>query len=237
MSPRGSKNSGMETWTPAGRIKFGMRRARLDSAADLGRQAGVNVTTMRAYVNGTRNPPLDVAIEIGRALNISGQWIFNGKGKATDPNPAYVPSPNARDPRPIAGDFSTETIPVYGTGMGGSDGRFELNGQVIDRIAAPPGLRGAKDAYALYVVGDSMEPRYYEGETVFVHPGKPVRQGDFVVVHLNPKQDGEPYAGLIKRFVSRSLGKVVVEQFNPHRIIELDASSVGRIHRIVLSGE
>lgn len=227
----------MDSTTPSDRINAAMKATGLDNAAELGRRAGVNPTTMRAYVNGTRTPPLDIAIEIGRVLNVSGRWIFDGRGKQTDTNPAYVPEPNARDPRPVPPDFSRETLPVYGTAMGGDDGRFELNGQEVDRIAAPPGLRGTKDAYAVYVVGDSMAPRYEEGETVYVHPGKPVRQGDYVVLQLNPKSDGEPYAGQIKKFVSKSAGKVVVEQFNPPRRIEYPASEIGRIHRIVLSGE
>jgi phage repressor protein C with HTH and peptisase S24 domain len=219
------------------RIMRAMREAGVTSAAELGRLSGINETTARSYANGTRKPPLDVALEIGRALNVSGRWIFDGTGKPSDANPAYVPTPNARDPRPIDADARGALLPVYGVAMGGDDGKFELNGQTVDRIAAPPGLRGATDAYAVYVVGESMEPRYYAGETVYVHPGKPVRKGDFVVVQLNPKSDGEPYAGLIKRLVAHSDVKVVVEQFNPPRRIEFDRSQVGAIHRIVLSGE
>src|SRR5262249_26816986 len=61
-------------------------------------------------------------------------------------------------------------IPVYGHAMGGKDGEFVLNGNQVSEVLAPPNLSHVPDAYAVYVVGDSMEPRYFAGETVFVNP-------------------------------------------------------------------
>ena len=61
-------------------------------------------------------------------------------------------------------------IPLYGQAVGGSDGQFPLNGSLITEIAAPPSLAGVAGAYAVMVVGTSMEPRYFAGEAVFVNP-------------------------------------------------------------------
>src|SRR5215471_12365645 len=58
-------------------------------------------------------------------------------------------------------------IPAYGQAVGGKDGEFILNGNRIVDVLAPPSLQGVPDAYAVYVVGDSMEPRYFAGEAVF----------------------------------------------------------------------
>ena len=41
-----------------------------------------------------------------------------------------------------------------------------LNGNQASEVLAPSTLAGVPGAYAVYVVGDSMEPRYFEGETV-----------------------------------------------------------------------
>lgn len=236
---------------PYQRIRLAMSDARLTNAADLARATGINPVTMRSYVNGLRKPPLDACLEIGAALRVNGRWLFDGSQKmhdgvgAASSRPALTEAlggrpaivPNARDPRPIPPDYSGETLPVYGSAMGGPDGRFEHNGQIIDRVAAPPGLRGTKDAYAIYVVGESMVPRYEEGEAVYVHPGKPPRSGDYIVLQLKPKVDGDPYEGLVKRLVSRGASKIVVEQFNPPMTIEFAANEVRAIHKIVLSGE
>lgn len=149
---------------------------------------------------------------------------------------ALAREPNASAPRPVPADFSGETIPIYGSAMGGPDGRFEHNGTAVDRVAPPPGLRGTKDAYAVFVIGTSMEPRYHEGETVYVHPGRPARPGDYVVLQLKPKVDGDPYEGLVKRLVRRGT-KIVVSQYNPEIEIEFTENEVLAIHKIVFSGE
>src|SRR5262249_44100415 len=61
-------------------------------------------------------------------------------------------------------------IPVYGHALGGKDGGFILSGNRVSEVLAPPNLAHVPDAYAVYVVGESMEPRYFAGETVFVNP-------------------------------------------------------------------
>lgn len=56
-------------------------------------------------------------------------------------------------------------IPVYhgATGEGGA----------VDWVERHPMQKSCKDAYAFYVVSGSYEPRYYSGELVYIHPGKP----------------------------------------------------------------
>ena len=68
---------------------------------------------------------------------------------------------------------SVALIPVYGHALGGKDGEFILNGNQVFEVSAPPGLWHIPDAYAVYGVGESMEPRYFAGETVFVNPRLP----------------------------------------------------------------
>src|SRR5215475_8364006 len=78
----------------------------------------------------------------------------------------------------------TTWIPVYGHAMGGKDGEFILSGNEVSEVIAPPSLSHIPDAYAVYVVGDSMEPRYFAGETVFVNPRLPISRGSFVVAQI-----------------------------------------------------
>ena len=59
----------------------------------------------------------------------------------------------------------------------GPDGWSLWNGDMIDIVPPPASLAGVPNAYAVYVVGASMEPRYYQGELVMIHPGKPVTAG------------------------------------------------------------
>ena len=101
----------------------------------------------------------------------------------------------------------------------------------------PPNLAGAALAYAVYVVGDSMEPRYHSGELVYVHPGRPVDVGAYVLVQVKPKEDGDAPRAVVKRLLRRSATKVTLEQFNPKKTIELKTSDILSMHRVVGSGE
>src|SRR5262249_59381473 len=111
-----------------------------------------------------------------------------------------------------AGRGSLPASPACGPGVGGKEGEFILNGTRIADLLAPPSLQGVPDAYAVYVVGDSMEPRYFAGEAVFVNPRLPVRRGDFVVAQI-AADEGEPPHAYIKRFVARETRHLKLEQF------------------------
>src|SRR5215831_18426376 len=127
-------------------------------------------------------------------------------------------------------------IPVYGHAVGGKDGEFVLKGNQVSEVQAPPNLSHVPDAYAVYVVGDSMEPRYLAGETVFVNPRLPISRGSFVVAQVSKGEEAEPRA-YVKRFVSQDAKRLRLEQYNPKKVLEFPISTVVAIHRIVMSGE
>jgi phage repressor protein C with HTH and peptisase S24 domain len=127
-------------------------------------------------------------------------------------------------------------IPVYGQAVGGKDGEFVLKGNQVSEVLAPPDLSHVPDAYAVYVVGDSMEPRYFAGETIFVNPRLPISRGAFVVAQISKGQEAEPRA-YIKRFLSQDAKRLRLEQYSPKKILEFPMSAVVAIHRIVMSCE
>jgi phage repressor protein C with HTH and peptisase S24 domain len=135
---------------------------------------------------------------------------------------------------PVRG--ATAWIPVYGHAVGGKDGEFVLSGNQVSEVLAPPNLSHVRDAYAVYVVGDSMEPRYFAGETVFVNPRLPISRGAFVVAQISKGEEPEPRA-YVKRFLSQDGKRLRLEQYNPKKILEFPASTVVAIHRIVMSSE
>jgi SOS-response transcriptional repressor LexA len=139
-------------------------------------------------------------------------------------------------PEPRSVTRGSAWIPVYGHAMGGKDGEFILSGNQVSEVLAPPNLSHVPDAYAVYVVGDSMEPRYFAGETVFINPRLPISRGAFVVAQISKGQDAEPRA-YVKRFVSQDLKRLRLEQYNPKKMLEFPISTVVAVHRIVMSGE
>lgn len=172
---------------------------------------------------------------IAERFRVSFEWLATGNG-ATYANGT---SKSTETPNALVGDKLSEQgsyIPLYGHAVGGIDGEFILNGNKLDDILAPPGLSPARGAYAVTCAGDSMEPRYFDGETVFVDPEKRVRRGDFVVAQIrNPEEDRPPLA-YIKRFVRHNDNELILEQFNPVKQLTFPHNDVVSVHFIVLGG-
>lgn len=124
-------------------------------------------------------------------------------------------------------------VPVYGVAVGGTDGDFSLNGDVVDRVRRPPGLADNRTAFAVYVRGDSMEPRHYQGDLLYVDPLRPARSGDDVLVELKPARPGEPGPAYIKQLVSQTPLRLVLRQFQPAKEITIPGERVLRVSKIL----
>ena len=128
-------------------------------------------------------------------------------------------------------------VEVRGVAVGGHESCFEFNGEVVDRVRRPPGIAGASNVFAIYVVGQSMSPRFEEGEIVFVHPGRPATNGCDVIVELHG-HDGEPGHCYIKRLVKKTPTRTVLQQFNPARDdIAFENEKIRAMYRILTASE
>jgi len=159
--------------------------------------------------------------------------------KPTADHHAAPPAANATRPEFQAFAHGPR-IPVYGHAAAGNNGRFIMNGQRVADTFCPPDLMGVDGAYAVYVHGNSMEPKFEAGETVWINPHQPVRQGDYVVAQIleGDEDDGSPPSAYVKRYVSR--GKdLVLYQFNPPEgetnEMRFPERRVISVHRIVFA--
>lgn len=236
--------------TPALRLRAAREHAGYRSAAQFARAIDMPEVTYRAYENGTRAIPVEAAREFARKLSVAWSWLLTGEdapdfafahpglseppivaisrhsGKVNAPEmtqaPVSLPS-NSEMPR---------DLPVLGTAAGSKSGAFQLENVIIDYVRRPPGLIGAADVYAIYVVGDSMEPMIAAGELRFVHPHRPIHAGDVVVLQARNGED-QPISAYIKKLVRRSEDKVTLRQLNPEMVLEFDARSVVAIHKVL----
>jgi phage repressor protein C with HTH and peptisase S24 domain len=97
-------------------------------------------------------------------------------------------------------------------------------------------MEGMNKAYALFVVGSSMEPRYRPGEPVFIDPIRPPQIGDDVVIQLfrrNEDGDGEVVAALVKTLRRRTAHFVELEQYEPRLTFKVPNSQIAYLHRII----
>ncbi|MDK4727421.1 LexA family transcriptional regulator [Rhizobium phaseoli] len=156
------------------------------------------------------------------------------------PDDSQDHEPNAIvDPAPISASSGRpgRMLPVLGEAVGGDDGQYTFNGQVLDYVACPPSLANVPNAYAVWIDGESMYPRYKSGELVYVHPGKPARRGDDVIVQVKPRHEDMPPRGFVKELVGFIGDKLVLKQYNPDMRIEFPRSDVISIHPITFSGK
>ena len=199
--------------------------------------------------------------ELAKALRVSEAWLLNetkllsedgmskGEFDRSFPSDGYkelaqvaasisakpASTPNASFP-PRYEPFGGARVPLMGQTQAGMNGRFVLNGQTVAEVFCPPDLEGVAGAYAVLVYGDSMEPKFEAGETVWLHPYLPVRRGDYVVAQIHDDENEAP-SSYIKQFISKTGSVLTLKQFNPaegeDEIMTFPADQVVSVHKIV----
>jgi phage repressor protein C with HTH and peptisase S24 domain len=128
------------------------------------------------------------------------------------------PSPNAVGP-PMALSAGRPDLAVYASAAGGPEGAWVLSGDAIAWIHRDQRLVGVRDAFACYVVGESMFPAYEHGNLLLVNPAVPPNAGDDCLL-IQEASDGARYA-LIKRLVRFNSTSWTVKQWNPDKTFSL----------------
>lgn len=126
-------------------------------------------------------------------------------------------------------------VEVLGVAVGGPSGQgdFSFNGTVIEHVRRPPGLLDKPGLFAIYVIGDSMSPRFDEGELIFIDEARQPAIGDDVVIELHGS-DGQPGPCYVKRLVRRSASTITLQQFNPpDGNIRIDGDKVKRLYLVL----
>ncbi len=234
------------TESPNDRLKRARELAGFKSAAGFAAAHDFPESTYRSIENGTRSLTMAAAKQYAPKLGCSWAWLMDG-GTVGGPGSEKInpvtnvalrsPYGALTHPGSATKDGTQETfLKVLGMAEGGEDGWNLFGGEEIGSIRRPDNLIGVAGAYAVYVFGKSMEPRYQAGELVHVNPHKPVTPGAFVLVQKKPKADGDPTHAIVKRLVKRSGNRVILAQLTPAKEFELKADEIV-MHRVVGSSE
>ena len=135
--------------------------------------------------------------------------------------------------RPVSlnASASQRDLPVHSTFREGFDGFWFVEGDAKEFVERPANLRGVANAFALYADGESMQPRYFAGEMLFVNPNRPITPNCFVAIEMN---DGR---GQVRQFLRRTHDGIFVRRLHPDTEQRLPASEVKRLYRITGSAE
>lgn len=146
------------------------------------------------------------------------------------------------------GDDRPRDVPIVGTAQcafiefDGDTARVSVEAMtmdmdnVVDHARRPALLDRRRDVYAVYFRGESMEPRFEDGELAMVDPKQPPKPRDYVIVQLR-RPDGDEgeriYTAMAKRLVRSSATFVELQQFNPAATFRVSWDEIAHMHRVM----
>jgi phage repressor protein C with HTH and peptisase S24 domain len=210
------------------------------SQSELARRIGIKPQSIQAIEAGDTKRSRYTG-QIARTLGVDEAWLDMGRGEV--PSMAHpAPEPHEAAPAPHrqaqfvgAGrgrPHERDMIPILSAARGGTE-QTMFSEDPVGYTPRPSNLEGIKGAYAIYMVGDSMSPRYEPGWILHVNPFKPPKPGRGVVVE---KQNG---AVLVKLYVGRRNNSLLFRSVNPDYPDELciAEAEIRNMHLIVGSNE
>ncbi|MDD5585610.1 MAG: S24 family peptidase [Alphaproteobacteria bacterium] len=212
------------------KLEKGVRRLTVDWMVRLAKPLGCDPRDL-IPASSTGHPTGVIPAKAGiqrpaSAGHVSQKQKMQTKSAGLFPQTAHRHAP--LDSRLRGNDARRATLPVLSAARGGKDQEMFLADGPIDQTPRPPYLEHVKDAYAIYVTGNSMTPMYRPRQLLFVHPYKPPSPGSGVVII---KKNG---AVLIKEFVKQKKSGITVREYNPRRRdFTIPMAEVETVHAVV----
>ena len=170
------------------------------STTELADKIGMSKQAVSTYTTGIRTPKTPTIKAIAQLLNVSEVWLcgYNVEKHIAVPSNAL---PYVRGSK----------IPIIGTIRAGYGGIAyeEHNGFGFADVNNP------EEYFFLRVMGDSMEPRIFDGNLALVHKQPDVESGELAAVIINGEE------GTVKKIIKHG-DSLVLQAFNanyPPRII------------------
>lgn len=144
-------------------------------------------------------------------------------------DPEITPSPEtaAQQGRPL---ISPERdFPVYSAAEGGA-GEIIRSSDPVDWVPRPEPVARVKDAYGLYIVGESMAPEFEPGDIALVNPALPLVGNTTCILYA--EREGEARA-MVKRLLRATPKEWQLRQWNPKKDFSLSRKEWGICHRVL----
>jgi len=206
-----------------------LMRARV-SQADLARHLALAPSAVSRMLKGERQMKLNEAVQVASILGVSQEEVLRYAGAVPDRPAPSQPARRGRPPR-SPGVASTpsrsEAIPIRGGAPAGGDEDMFVTDAPIGWTTRIASLSGVRDAYAMYMTGSTMQPRYSQGWLLHVNPFKPPVTGRDVVVHKINR------ACVVGQFVRRSNDALLLRRLNPEGELRIPSSDIAECHLIV----
>ncbi len=160
-------------------------KARLDALGlaerEASRRAGFGVSYVGDIIHGrSKEPATPRLMKLAQVLECDLDYLIGRQATA----------------RRVSGEsrsFGAETensvstqrlIDLFSSSSLSDDLWVRMSAGAVDKVPVIPPLTHVQNAYAWSISTPHMEPRYFVGETIYLHPGVIPRIGDFVLVKL-----------------------------------------------------
>lgn len=173
---------------------------------------GWNYATYYDHETG-RNRLNSAAAKYAKAFGVTESWLITGEGET---------------PEPIK-------LAVYGYAAGSFDGYNILHHDAMEFIDRPKYLQNIDEAYAVRVRGDSMMPRFFDGDPLFVHPRQAPSPTDAIIIQVYSKT-GQPEV-YVKEYVREQHDLVICKQYNPEKERIFEKKNIMAMHRVISNRE
>lgn len=203
------------------------REARGFSQAKLAEAVGCGQGDIAKLESGAKRTTVDWMVRLAPHLAVDPKDLM-------PPAPGDAPLLTLRGGEVAAGPRHQPThprdhrqlIPVRSAARGGEQEMFLHDGP-IDWVPRPYSLLNVHDPYVLYMVGESMLPRFRPGQLLYVNPHRPITPGYGAVITKSNN------AVTVKEFVRRTNRVLELLQYNPAEPIEIPLEEVLDVHTIV----
>jgi SOS-response transcriptional repressor LexA len=134
-------------------------------------------------------------------------------------------APTVADIKKADAVLSDSRLPVFGRPGFGTQLRWTSEAQKM--ILKPQDFDGSKEAYAVTMPNDSMNPRCRGGDTLYVDPVHIVKDGDLVIVAQKESDLRD-----IVQLVEKQTDKWTFERFDPAEKLEIDIADLDSVHPV-----
>ncbi len=200
-----------------------LRKAKGLSQARLAKLVGASQPDIARLERGGRRLTTDWMRRIAAALEVHPADLLEPE----------EPWPGRRSDvlRAVTPGFGPDEVTVYGYAIAGEDDCIDLaNRSGIGRVLRHPRQHGVAEAFAAYVAGTSMVPRYRPGELVYAIPGRWPAAGEDCIVELKGGY------GFLKEFRERTAAEIVCWQHHPPGEWRRPLAEVVAVHSVVGRG-
>ncbi len=197
--------------------------------------------------------------ELAEALGVTEKWLRTGEGtKLQAPQQTQLPfdhqsgiiypegsreatvssPPQAPiDYTGLHGLSEQRNLPIYHVEILNSHNQnFYIDIEKInDYILRPPHLTHNNNAFAIYMKGSVMEPKFESGDLLIIDPYRPPQPYDYVVVEYE-NHDGQIH-NFVRRYIRTIADEVILQQFTPLEEQRLRKDQIKSLMRIFSQNE